>query len=343
MVPWYIITVPDKASYFYVHEHCFVEIFTLSSGASFGNSLKFHPEPSTKIADRAMAKTRKRRTSDNTDQNTKSKSQKLNGGKPAIKQGTLCSVCDKTIVEQSSDHDGDEAIFCEKRCGWLHRHCAGLTGPFFKLFTKNANTPFLCIYCMLKSQSDEICSLKATVQELENTMIALQKSIEIPSDSNNSSAAASTVATSLSASRLSSNPAPLQTVISSNPNQGHNSDPVHRTHPESDRKFNMIIHGVPESKAGTLKLARIQSDFNSVSSIVSGLNSGTHESSLRDCFRLGKYKKDSQQSRPILAKFNRPTDVLDCNTFVCLLAGITRQSPSKIRLSAMHKFSRTFQ
>ena len=71
---------------------------------------------------------------------------------------------------------------------------------------------------MLKSQSDEICSLKATVQELENTMIALQKSIEIPSDSNNSSAAASTVATSLSASRLSSNPAPLQTVTSSNPN-----------------------------------------------------------------------------------------------------------------------------
>ena len=92
-----------------------------------------------------MAKTRKRRTSDNTNQNTKSKSQKLNGGKPAIKQGTLCSVCDKTIVEQSSDHDGDEAIFCEKRCGWLHRHCASLTGPFFKLFTENANTPFLCI------------------------------------------------------------------------------------------------------------------------------------------------------------------------------------------------------
>ena len=192
----------------------------------------------------------------------------------------VCSVCDKTIVEQSRDHDGDEAIFCEKRCGWLHHHCAGLTGPFLKLFTKNTNTPFLCIYCMLKSQSDEICSLKATVQELENTMIALQKSIEIPSDSNNSSAAASTVATSLSASRLSSNPAPLQTVTSCNPNQGHNSDPVHRTHPESDRKFNMIIHGVSESKVGTLKLACIQSDFNSVSSIVSGLNSGTHESSL---------------------------------------------------------------
>ena len=52
-------------------------------------NLWLHPEPSTKIADRAMAKTRKRRTSDNTDQNTKSKSQKLNGGKPAIKQGTL--------------------------------------------------------------------------------------------------------------------------------------------------------------------------------------------------------------------------------------------------------------
>ena len=113
------------------------------------------------------------------------------------------------------------AALADKHCGWLHRHSAGLTGPFLKLFTEN-DTPFLCIYCMLKSQSDEICSLKATVQELENSMIILQKSTEIPSDSNNSSATASTVATPPTASRLDSNPASPQTVTGSNPNQsGH--------------------------------------------------------------------------------------------------------------------------
>ena len=79
---------------------------------------------------------------------------------------------------------------------------------------------------------------------------------------------------------------------------------------ESDRKFNLVVHGIPETKPGTLKMARIQSDFKSVGSIVSGLNSGISELSLRDCFRLGKYKKDLQQPRPILAKFNQSTDVL---------------------------------
>ena len=67
---------------------------------------------------------------------------------------------------------------------------------------------------------------------------------------------------------------------------------------------------------------------------MSGLNSGTHESSLRDCFRLGKYKKDSQQSRPILAKFNRPTDVL---TLLSLRASLPKGITCKPDLSRQER------
>ena len=67
---------------------------------------------------------------------------------------------------------------------------------------------------------------------------------------------------------------------------------------------------VSESQPGTSKFSRIQSDFNSVGSVISGLKSGIPESSIRDSIRLGKFKKNSQHPRPILAKFNRPTDVL---------------------------------
>ena len=100
-------------------------------------------------------------------------------------------------------------------------------------------------------------------------------------------------------------------MVNSNSKPGCISDNIQNTtNLRSDLKFNLIVHGIPESNPGTLWLARIQSDFNSIDSLLSDLKSGIPESSIRDCIRLGKYKKDSQYLRPILAMLNRPTDVL---------------------------------
>ena len=41
---------------------------------------------------------------------TKSKSWKLDSGKPPVNEGTLCGICNKNIIEQSSEHDGEDAI-----------------------------------------------------------------------------------------------------------------------------------------------------------------------------------------------------------------------------------------
>ena len=40
------------------------------------------------------------------------------------------------------------------------------------------DTPFLCVYCMLKSQRDEIATLKSTFKELQETITTLQKKVD---------------------------------------------------------------------------------------------------------------------------------------------------------------------
>ena len=56
--------------------------------------------------------------------------------------------------------------------GWIHRQCAGLSDPFFRVFSGN-DTPFLCVICMLKTQSEEITNLKATIDDLKNSIANL--------------------------------------------------------------------------------------------------------------------------------------------------------------------------
>ena len=45
----------------------------------------------------------------------------------------------------------------------------------FKLFTENGDVPFLCVYCMLKTQRDEIASLRSTITEMQYTITTLKK------------------------------------------------------------------------------------------------------------------------------------------------------------------------
>ena len=78
----------------------------------------------------------------------------------------------------TKSNDGEEAIYCDGCCGWIHRQCTGLSDPFFKLFTENEDVPFLCVYCMLKTQSDEIASLRSTITEMQDTITTLKRKID---------------------------------------------------------------------------------------------------------------------------------------------------------------------
>ena len=56
-------------------------------------------------------------------------------------------------------------------------------------------------------------------------------------------------------------------------------------------------------------MERLRSDIDAVSELVSDLNCNVSPQSVRDGFRLGKFKAHSRP-RPILAKLGRETDVL---------------------------------
>ena len=74
----------------------------------------------------------------------------------------------------------------------------------------------------------------------------------------------------------------------------------------SDRKFNLVFLGIPESPAGTDYRKRLQNDYEAIHSAISSGSSKDELSSvsLRDYIRLGKYNRQNERPRPILVKFN---------------------------------------
>ena len=77
----------------------------------------------------------------------------------------------------------------------------------------------------------------------------------------------------------------------------------------ANRKFNLIVYGVPECPKGTPWTTRACRDLNSVSSVVSSIDGSVTKSSIRDCYRLGKYSESNKRSRPILVELHRSHDV----------------------------------
>ena len=74
-------------------------------------------------------------------------------------------------------------------------------------------------------------------------------------------------------------------------------------------KFNLVIHGIAECPKATPRSERQKSDLASCLTVVSKLNADINTHSVRDCLRLGNYKKESSRPRPILLKLNRSFDV----------------------------------
>ena len=75
----------------------------------------------------------------------------------------------------------------------------------------------------------------------------------------------------------------------------------------NNQKLNIVLFGLPESSAGTSKQFGIYHDFGSVGLILSLIDSALSESSIEECYSLGKFKDGS--SHPLLLQLYRSTDV----------------------------------
>jgi len=60
----------------------------------------------------------------------------------------------------------------------------------------------------------------------------------------------------------------------------------------ADRKFNLVIYGLDECPNETSRPERVKQDIDKGYSVLSKVNEENNVSSVRDCLRLGKYKKD---------------------------------------------------
>ena len=216
-----------------------------------------------------------------------------------------CPICSEVILDPPNENH-QPSIFCEGECqSWLHKSSAGLTEQAFEYFSKS-KVPYQCLHCTVKQQNSEIAQLKQMLTSLSREVSQL-KSAKQTSDPGLTSdyqvaqsSAASSTKTSISANAGST----TQNAFASGPKSI--TALARSTESASDKKFSVVVYGIPECQQGTPRLDRISSDLTSVTSTMQNLCPEITGNSIKDCTRLGKYKANS--SRPILVKLVRSHD-----------------------------------
>ena len=69
------------------------------------------------------------------------------------------------------------------------------------------------------------------------------------------------------------------------------------------------MYGIKECPAGTTRSDCMKHDLTATSTTINKLDNEIQSVSIRDCFRLGKYKANAPRPRPIVIKLNRVIDV----------------------------------
>ena len=141
-----------------------------------------------------------------------------------------------------------------------------------------------------------VTSLKAKVGELQLELAKLN-AVRAPQQEMSSGSPP------LPGSRL------LSSVVNSSSCNGASSKPITASTPPPDRKFNVVLFGIPECPEGMPRHARLQSDTKHVLSALPTTEPKIDSSSIRDLQRLGKFQPSRSRPRPLLVKFIRSSDV----------------------------------
>lgn len=214
------------------------------------------------------------------------------------KDKILCPVCDEYIVDTTDGKPGQDSIFCDGTCqAWLHRKCAGLSKSTFSELSKSIK-PYQCSHCKLNVLESEVSSLKDLVKNLSSHLSMVTDEL-----------------TSLK-EQVKCKPSQIeeqQVQPSSQPQSAgsrtgrQNKLEMERRSPPTDRKMNLVLFGINECDEGTRRHMRVRKDFERAGSVLSQIEPAVTEVSIRECYRLGKFKVGS--TRPLLLKLNRLVDV----------------------------------
>ena len=193
-----------------------------------------------------------------------------------------CPICCQKLVPKN------EVLFCSGSYQkYLHRYCAGVAELSYKLLSSDGAEPFLC-YCCFRAQKD-----KQVIESIKKDISALKaKDAEVPPSSHSYSSVTKEIP-----------------PASTRGEPGTYCSNTYQQLLNRETKFNAILFGVNECAKGLSRLARYESDLNSVVSTLSSIDPSFQSQSIRDCSRLGKFSPNASRPRPLLIKFVRVADV----------------------------------
>ena len=237
---------------------------------------------------------------------SKAKSSSIN-----LKSQQVCPICDDIILDDTKNQKAHDSIWCDGECNtWLHRGCAGLSKKKF-LALKNSDDPFLCVSCHLSAHSTEIYDLRNDLCAMKDELSQLKSLI-----SNNVHAESSKqkpYAAVVGNPGVQINTVNQPSVATADMPTTHIAklSRFANSHTSADRKFNVVVSGIPECRAGLSPRQRWISDVNQISALFSKSSLAIQSSSILDCHRLGKFSPTQTRPRQILVHFNSCTVVMN--------------------------------
>ena len=203
-----------------------------------------------------------------------------------------CCVCCQPIAK-----DKDEGLFCAGECQQrLHRYCAGLSKPCYKSIIEKG-TPFFCFACCLARHRIEIDALKDTVEHLKGEIADLKSSPPSSKVLKDPQVVTAPVA------------APKSYASTVNTGSGESNKESHTNSNSESRKFNVVIYGIGECRQGARWPERLTHDISKAESTLADIDGSLKSGSIKDCYRLGKFRPNQERPRPMLVKFVRIEDV----------------------------------
>jgi len=208
---------------------------------------------------------------------------------------TLHSHSEDTIKEHTKHRRGDESIFCEGYCdAWIHRRCAGLSAANFKVLSEaGENQTFFCMYCELQAHKSEIENLMSSITELQTQLFELKRKLEATQQA------------------PSKQPSKAHTPLPSTSATKEMHEIYSQRASNTERKFNLVVYGIPECSQKTNRQLRTKQDLENVIEALSKADEEIETNDIKDLYRLGKYNSNRERPRPLLIKFLRSSTVLN--------------------------------
>ena len=205
----------------------------------------------------------------------------------------MCEV----VIQYGDDisDKGEDAVFSEGFCqAWIHRRCLVLSKKLYDNLGKS-NDPFLCAYCALCKQSQEIDKLKRLISPLTSQSITNQ-SVQVLSDE----------ISHLKSKLESDSSSQVEQIANTNSIAGNKKltqVPSSKTSTKLDRKFNLVFYGIEESPPNTMRSERLKAELSGILGVIDNLVSNIDANSIKDYHRLGKYNLNRSKPRPIVTQF----------------------------------------